>query len=162
MKEAEFSEKLRRRLREEAIYHFTPEEICPVGRVANGAKLKPASPSLFGDAVLTLHRLEQLRARVREVVPGAVLRVNSGYRDPAYNKAIGGSPGSMHMEFNAIDFSAWVKRSGGQYEPAMSPLALANILESFPDSDRFGIGVYETFVHFDTRGYLGYTAPARW
>jgi len=36
---------------------------------------------------------------------GAPLKVLSGYRSPAYNKAIGGAPASFHMRFMALDLA---------------------------------------------------------
>lgn len=69
----------------------------------------------------------------------------SVFRTPAYNGAVGGKPASLHMKFNAIDFTA--KGLG-------SPTDWGNILAGMRASGIFagGIGVYPGFIHVDTRG----------
>jgi zinc D-Ala-D-Ala carboxypeptidase len=48
-----------------------------------------------------VRRLELLRAR-----KGTPLRIVSGYRDPAYNRAVGGAPNSQHLWNRAADIPA--------------------------------------------------------
>ena len=77
---------------------------------------------------------------------GVPLYVNSGYRCPAHNKAIGGSPRSQHKTGKAADI---------RYPKGVDKVAFVDkALEIF---DRGGVGVYPTFVHMDVRGY-----KARW
>lgn len=69
------------------------------------------------------------------------LHVNSGYRTPAYNATLkGASKNSQHMTGRAADI--WVEGISSlelyKYACAIMPL-------------RGGIGLYNTFVHFDTR-----------
>lgn len=134
-----------------------------MGKRAGSTILKAPPKYLWDFSIPTLIRLEHLRSKVREVVPGAIIRVNSGYRDQDYNNAVGGEDNSLHTQFNAFDFSVWARdKNDGEWEMAMLPSKVAAILETFPDSSKYGIGVYPTFVHLDTRGYLGNKAPARW
>lgn len=72
------------------------------------------------------------------------LKVTSGFRCEAHNEAVGGSPTSQHMEGTAADLIP----SQGTIE------ALSDVASSIPMD---GIGIYNRFVHVDTRGYR-----ARW
>ena len=87
----------------------------------------------------TILALEKFRLQV-----GAPMRISSAYRNEAYNSCINGASNSLHKKFNASDFSA----------PSMGARDLAKALRLFRDDGEFkgGIGVYNTFVHIDTRG----------
>lgn len=133
------------------IVHFAAKEVCPVGRESKpGVLLQLAPEKLWANAVHTLLVLEWLRTEA-----GSPIQILSGYRDPEYNKAVGGEDGSLHMEFNAFDFR----------HPEWNPLTLAKWLLRHPLADKMGIGLYEKsgFVHVDTRGLIGKRpVPARW
>jgi uncharacterized protein YcbK (DUF882 family) len=73
--------------------------------------------------------------------------VSSGYRDPAYNQAVGGAPGSQHVRFTAMDV----------HIPGVEVRDLWQWFMRHPEAPRMGIGLYRTFVHIDTRG-----SAARW
>lgn len=131
------------------IQHFSAAEVAPVGKRANGdgpALVMPPS-LLWPHIVPTLELLEELRGHVMRPV-----RVHSGYRDPRYNAAVGGSPKSQHLRFTAIDFSV----------DGIQPRTLALWLNDHKRAAKLGIGLYKTFVHVDTRGLLGVPAPSRW
>lgn len=137
-------------LRGNDIVHFSAREICPVGKVNNGATLKAPPCVLWQNIIPTLKVLEWLRAKINEDMSPREQKpiiVTSGYRDIAYNRAVGSNDQSQHPRFTAIDFRV----------PGMSPRAIAALLETHPASDTFGIGVYPTFTHIDTRG-----TRARW
>ena len=72
---------------------------------------------------------------------GRPLRINSGYRNAAYNRAIGGASASIHMRGGALDLSG-------------SPATLHRILTEMRREGLFrgGIGRYRTFTHVDVRG----------
>jgi uncharacterized protein YcbK (DUF882 family) len=71
---------------------------------------------------------------------GAKIRVTSGCRCPAHNRAVGGAKDSRHMQAKAAD----VQIEG------IAPGAVADYFESlYPD--RYGIGRYDTWTHFDVR-----------
>jgi hypothetical protein len=125
------------------IRHFQPEEFFPVGR-------------LVCPAPLLLHVLPTVRVLedARNVL-GAI-RVNSAYRDPIYNKSIGGAPRSQHIQNTAVD---------------ASPLEVpADVLWEFiinhTHANRLGAGRYDTFVHVDCRHWVSMPeyglGPARW
>lgn len=104
------------------------------------ASVPPAR--LWGRMLPTVRIAERARRAL-----GAPLVVNSAYREPAYNRRIGGAKHSLHMEFNALDLSP----------RGVSPRELYEFMVAQPEAGRMGVGLYATFVHIDTRGY-----EARW
>ena len=87
---------------------------------------------------------------------GKKLIINSAWRSPAYNSAIGGADRSQHLNGKAMDIT-WAGFSHGN-----------------DDCERFidmaiqvgfdGIGRYDSFIHIDNRGWAatwGLPAPAR-
>lgn len=71
---------------------------------------------------------------------GKPVIINSGYRTPERNKAVGGAKYSYHMRGMAADI-----RING-----MTAKEIANELNKIVP-DECGIIVYNTWVHFDTR-----------
>lgn len=70
------------------------------------------------------------------------LKINSGYRCPAHNKAIGGHHRSYHMKGWAADL----------HPVGISPAELHATIEDLVASKRIpagGLGLYNTFVHYD-------------
>ena len=138
----------------EGIESFHPLEICDVGR-------KAPDGQLYGDHHLTappfhlvLNALKPCHVLwdLREAGRTTPVLGNSWYRDIIYNHRIGGVSRSMHLTCGAADVT----------KPGFTPSEVADILESHPDSDKFGIGRYKTFTHIDVRGMIGRTSPARW
>ncbi len=80
-----------------------------------------------------LRRLQLLREAL-----GRPVIINSGYRNPAHNKAVGGSPNSYHLRGMAADIRV----------PGVSPQALAKAARKVGFN---GIIAYATFVHVDVR-----------
>ena len=73
------------------------------------------------------------------------MQITNAYRAPAYNAAVGGKSASLHLKFNALDFQV----------PGLSTSDYAWALRRMRDEERFfsgGIGLYNSFVHVDTRG----------
>ena len=97
---------------------------------------------LWDNIDATAKVLDKLRAKLER--PITMLSV---YRSTAYNTAIGGAGDSQHTHFRAIDFVV-------QGSP-VGPLQWAQVLRSMRADGVFkgGIGVYQSFVHVDTRGY---------
>ena len=91
------------------------------------------------DKVLVDDDLVFLLEQIREAAGGAVT-INSGYRSPAHNSAVGGVSSSQHLYGRAADIVV----------DGASPLLVGQIAEYYLDR-RGGIGVYQTFTHVDTR-----------
>lgn len=82
--------------------------------------------------------------KIREDAGGALI-VNSGYRTPAYNKKLGGVEKSQHVQGRAADIQC----------PGLLSRDLANIIRDLIKSGEIpagGVGLYSSFVHYDTRG----------
>jgi zinc D-Ala-D-Ala carboxypeptidase len=90
--------------------------------------------------VETLHLAELVRDFV-----DAPISPSSGYRCLEYNRKIGSGDKSQHPKARAMDL------------PVPDPTKVYDYLcRLYPD--RFGFGLYDTFVHIDTRTI----GPARW
>lgn len=73
---------------------------------------------------------------------GKPIKINSGYRSPSHNKAIGGVKNSQHVLGKAAD----IKVKG------IKPEQLALIIERLISDGEMlqgGIGIYNTFLHYD-------------
>lgn len=78
------------------------------------------------------------------------IEITSGYRSPAHNAKIGGAKSSQHMYGRAADIKV----------QNTSPLAVKKAIETLIAAGKMkegGIGIYPTWVHYDTRG-----TKARW
>jgi len=74
----------------------------------------------------------------------------SGYRTYNHNKAVGGAKRSQHLTASAADINA----------QDYTPKQLHMIIELLIDEGKMkqgGLGLYNTFVHYDIRGI-----KARW
>lgn len=85
-----------------------------------------------------VQRLQQLRDNL-----GRSITINSAYRCPDHNAAVGGEKNSQHMKGHATDIVI----------KGMSPDEVADACEKIFD----GLGRYDTFTHVDSRG-----KRARW
>jgi hypothetical protein len=70
---------------------------------------------------------------------GRPLRLNSGYRTPAYNRSVGGARNSMHVQRKAIDIQ-W---------PGGSTNEKKAFIQKAIDAGFTGIGCYNSFMHVD-------------
>lgn len=105
---------------------------------------RDGKPSPFGETVVAkelIVRLNAIRSRF-----GKAIIINSGYRSPEHNKAVGGVPNSQHVKGTAAD---------------IRPEDLNDLPELQMICDEMnpngGVGFYNTFVHIDVRG-----SRARW
>lgn len=93
--------------------------------------------------------------RIRLVL-GHPITINSTYRSPRYNKAVGGESNSFHMRFMAMDFSSAHARARELHEVATSMRGQIFSMPGNGGNFRFagGIGLYvsSNFVHLDCRG----------
>lgn len=105
----------------------------------------PVPEHLRSNVTLLAENLQVLRNYLGEPV-----KLNSGYRTPAYNARVGGEDNSFHMKAMAADITVKSK----------TPAQLASIIERLiktGDMMQGGIGKYKGFVHYDVRG-----SHARW
>lgn len=81
---------------------------------------------------------------------GTSITINSGYRSPAHNEAVGGSKNSQHIKGTAADIVV----------QNVSPDEVARAIEQLIIDGKMqqgGIGLYKSFTHYDIRGM-----KARW
>ena len=78
------------------------------------------------------------------------MHIISGYRSPKYNRRIGGARKSQHMKAKAADIVV----------KSLKPTELREIIINLIKEGKIkkgGVGLYRSFVHYDTRGW-----NARW
>lgn len=115
---------------------------------------------LYENAIPTLMVLQRMREEL-----GFRISINSAYRNKEHNKKAGGSKTSLHMKFNAFDvrptsndkgelalMHEWILKA--KYDVLWNGYAVSQ--------RHMGIGLYDTFLHIDSRGLIGYASPARW
>lgn len=127
----------------EMVGFFKPEEFFVKGSNTSGLNSDPPR-RFWSNIVSTAHIVVRYRKSLPE---GHRIIFNSVYRSPAYNKQIGGAKSSQHMRFNAIDFRVEGPNPG-------APAAWAKALRDMRATGLYkgGVGLYNTFVHLDTRG----------
>lgn len=81
--------------------HFTLEEFT----ASDIALRKGIDNTPSADIVANLSELAVVLEKVRELL-GVPMHINSGYRSPKLNSAVGGSSTSAHMMGQAVDFIA--------------------------------------------------------
>ena len=92
-----------------------------------------------------MDKLQSLRTTL-----GAPLRITSGHRCERHNRSVGGAPNSMHLHI-ATDVQPF-----GENEEVLQDV------EKIASEMTFrGIGVYNSFVHLDSRAFIG-RELARW
>ena len=83
--------------------------------------------------------------RVRDYT-GLPIHINSGYRSVEHNRRIGGVPNSFHTKGMAADIVIRGK----------SPLDVFKLMRELMKSgiiSKGGLGLYDSFVHYDIRGF---------
>lgn len=91
------------------------------------------------DRVLIDTELVDVLQNVRDYF-GAPVTINSAYRTPSHNRAVGGASNSQHVQGTAADIVV----SG------VEPREVAEYIEYILPS-KGGIGLYNSFVHVDVR-----------
>jgi uncharacterized protein YcbK (DUF882 family) len=133
------------------IEHFTPREIL------NG---RDVPDNLLQNIIPTVKVLNDLREKY-----GYPIYINSTYRDKDYNKAVGGKKNSLHLEFNAIDFTVKNQKDlKSLYEILDKWDKTEGLFQTILPKPKgnFGLGLYPNFIHLDTRSILNRRSPARW
>lgn len=101
------------------------------------------------DVFLNVQKLANQLQVLRDYLSKSI-KVNSGYRSPKHNKSIGGVKNSQHVLGKAADIVV----------KGIKPQELAVIVERLIDEGEMlqgGIGIYNTFLHYDIR-----KTRARW
>lgn len=111
--------------------------LAPNFRVGEFASKDGSDTVLIDDSLPVL--LQQIRDHFK-----APVTINSGYRSPAHNAAVGGVKNSQHTKGTAADI---VVRG-------VSPLEVAQYAEHLMPN-KGGIGVYMDFTHVDVRQRRG-------
>ena len=96
--------------------------------------------SVFNNIKILAKQLQVLRDYL-----GVPISINSGYRSPSHNKKVGGVKNSQHVLGTASDLSVKGK----------TPKEVYNAIEKLIKEGKMkegGLGLYNTFVHYDIRG----------
>lgn len=91
------------------------------------------------DVIFISHDLVEVLQKIRDHF-GKPVNINSAYRTPSKNKAVGGAAYSQHLYGTAADISI----------KGVSPKAVADFAETLLPKTG-GIGIYDTFTHVDVR-----------
>lgn len=102
------------------------------------------------DEIIIHPALPPLVQAVRDYF-AAPVQITSGYRTPAWNRAVGGEPNSFHMRGMAADIVVTGKSPREVFQ-AIDRGEVPGV-----DPSRIGLGLYtrQGFVHMDCRGSRG-------
>lgn len=100
------------------------------------------------DVVYGMIRIAKALEEIRTMLGNHPMQINSWYRDPATNAAVGGASMSRHLTGDAVDFVLMGDR--------MHPYDVFDALDAWWGS-RGGLASSTVFTHIDARGYR-----ARW
>ena len=89
--------------------------------------------------------LELVRSRL-----GVAIHISSGWRTVAHNRKVGGASNSQHLYGRAADIWSNI------YTPNEIHQIIENMIQAGVMQEG-GLGIYNTFVHYDIRG-----TKARW
>lgn len=103
-------------------------------------KIKEFACKHCGEVKLDINLLLKLQD-LREMLGNKSITINSGYRCAVHNAKVDGAKNSLHLQGKASD----IKVNG------VTPLIVKNVAEKVFATG--GVGIYDTFVHVDTRGY---------
>ena len=81
---------------------------------------------------------------------GRPIGINSGYRTPEHNRAVGGALSSQHLDAHAADFTIAGLTPNEAYCMTLGLIVQGAMREG-------GLGAYRKHTHYDPRG-----TPARW
>lgn len=110
------------------------------GKVSKHFRVREFASKDGADKVLIDDDLVALLEDIREATGGKAVTINSGYRSPEHNAAVGGVSNSQHVKGTAADIVV----------EDTDPLTVGQIAEHFLNK-KGGIGVYKSFTHVDTR-----------
>lgn len=100
---------------------------------------------VYVNVVKVANQLQYLRAEI-----GQPIKVNSAYRSPEHNQKVGGVKTSQHLLGKAADIVVKGMPTEILYQHIEDAISNGEMLQG-------GLGLYDTFVHYDIRG-----TKARW
>ena len=100
---------------------------------------------VYHNVVKVANQLQYLRDYL-----GEPIRINSAYRSPEHNAKVGGVPKSQHLLGKAADIVVKGMKTEFLYQYIEDAISNGEMLQG-------GLGLYDTFVHYDIRG-----TKARW
>ena len=112
---------------------------------------------LANNIIPTAKVLDELRS-----LYGKPIKINSSYRSPEYNASVKGAKNSLHLQYNALDFTVDNKVDLPYLYKILVEWDATHKFDFLPKPGSMGLGLYKTFIHIDTRATLGRTAPSRW
>lgn len=97
-------------------------------------------PELIPQAEATLEMLENIRSYLSELAGKDIpIFIQSGYRSPELNAAVGGAKNSDHVKAKAIDFRAPAFGTAFEIAKALEPqinfLGVAQLINEYPDGN---------------------------
>lgn len=85
------------------------------------------------DEMLNVSRVIMTLNKMRETYFDRAIRINSGFRSPELNRAVGGAARSKHMSGTAADIQPWLLPPGEEGCKMMNELANAAIAMNYDD-----------------------------
>jgi len=142
-------ESLKNKLEYHQITNFTIDEITMGRKIPD---------NLLWNILPTIRVLQELRSKYDKPI-----FIESSYRSPAYNKLVKGKKKSLHLDFNAFDFTIEDKEELRNLFLQLVIWDKEYHFKFLPKAGSMGLGFYEKrFIHLDTRGTLKRVSPARW
>lgn len=125
--------------------NFEADEFLRMGASnAPGARCagmnRPPPKELWPNCIPLAKVLQEFRNNV-----GASVTILGMYRAPEYNECVGGASKSQHMQFCAADIRAPSAGKPSDWRKALLKLRNDGVFLG-------GVGLYDSFVHVDTRG----------
>lgn len=114
----------------------------PTAHISMSGKDGPTAGAVSGEKHAGVSAAAQTAFDALQGSWGRPLRVNSAYRDPAKNAAVGGAKGSQHMHGNAFDVDV----------ADLSEADRVALIKQARASGFRGVGVYNNSLHFDVGG----------
>tara|TARA_Y100001963_G_scaffold159865_1_gene265807 strand:+ start:6470 stop:6895 length:426 start_codon:yes stop_codon:yes gene_type:complete len=127
---------------------LTEEELAEWQALAPNFSPKEIASKGDGSIVVIKEALKALQ-RMRDIADRP-LTINSGYRDPAYNRAVGGVLNSQHTRGRAFDIHIANSEEGRELERIAEDVGFT------------AIGRYPTFIHVDMRPPKSNGGGYRW
>ena len=96
--------------------------------------------SVLENIKILAENLQKIRDRLNQPI-----HINSAYRSPSHNLAVGGKSNSQHLLGKAADIAT------KNYSPKQIALIIEEMI-SAGTIQQGGVGLYNGFVHYDIRG----------